>query len=447
MKKAIVTLFVLTNIFLLLRYQYPFIEVMVSLLNVVLAYFYVKNIKRYQDHLCMLYVLAYIYCSVDVVAILQLNGVGFFKDVISYSEYQTLAIWGNHLYLIVFVMDAILSLFDRRKTSVKEQEPKRRKKNYNIDEEFKRLTIFIYFLCILSIALGLYDATQPARVVLPFHLNGLINETHNVLFPFIFAVYLYDCFTKNRKLDKTCVMMYVVYLGLEIVVTSSKGILLVALIPAFLMVFMCGRFTKKLFYRYCLPLVVLVYLLYPIISLARGEGTLSLGTLSEAYVENKSIDKSEQTSPFVRAFLAGVYYIKVMDEVDSDIFSFDFHLVPYLVLNGGGAVYMTREIDQMPESVHHGSGITGLPDAILWGGHMMCFIILCVFVIIAHIGDNSPFLLNNPPYRLILFLFLQLLIVNRSITFFFDNLFFSAVISIVLKILIVMYYNRKYARY
>ena len=411
------------------------IEVLISVATIFLAGVYVGRIRNLENHLCILYILAYIYCSVDIVAVLQLNGVGFFKEIITYEEYRALAIWGNHLFLIVFSVVFLLSIFKRKKRHVLDTQATVRHRGKNIDEEFKRVTVFVYFLCILSIALGLYDAVEAARVVLPFHLNGFINETHSVLYPFIFSIYLYDCFKNNRRIDKTCVIMYVLYLGIEIIVTSSKGILLVALIPAAIMALFCGKFTKRVFYRYCMPLLIVAYLIYPIISLARGDGGLSLGSLSEAYAENKTIDKSEQTSPFVRAFLTGVYYLKVKDEVDNDIFSFDLRHVPYLFLNGGGGVYMTREIDQMPENVHHGSGITGLPDAILWGGNMMCFIVLIILVVLAYVGDNSLFLLNNPPYRLILFLFLQLLITNRSITFFFDNLFCSAVISIILKIL------------
>lgn len=446
MKKTLIYIILISYLILIIKYQFPLFEIMVAILNVLLACSFISKINSFKDNIFRLYLLGYLYCSIFVVVIFELNGVGFFKNVITYDEYRDLTIWGNHLYLIIFLVFSISSLFIKKRRYEIIAREDVVINNHDIVSGFKRITIIVYVLCIVSIVLGLYDAMEPARTVLPLHLNGIINETCYTLYPFIFSLYVYDCFSNNRKLNRNCIVLFIVYLFLEIVVTSSKGVFIQALIPAALVAIFCGRFTKKFFIKYCLPLLVVTYLLYPIISLARQEGVLSMSSMSAAYAENKTVDKSEQSSPFVRAFLTGVYYLKVKDEVDNDYLSFDFRHVPYLFLNGGGAVYMTREIDQMPENVHHGSGITGLPDAILWGGYLMCYIVLAIFAIISCIGDKASFFHNSAPYQVILFSFLQTLIANRSITFFFDNLFFSAFISIILRIFIVIYYKKKYVR-
>ncbi len=440
MKHFLTYLFAICNIYLFLQYDFSLLEMGIGTINCVLAALYFYRIQNYRNHIFVLFLFFYLFCSNYIFAIFEFNGIGFFKNVITWKEYRNLAIWGNHLFLVLFVLANIV----KGKRSKKQIELKAvDRRSVFTENMFVRITIFTYILSVISKLLGISDMMNPPKVILPLHLNGIIDELRGNLYPFVFAIYIYDCIRCERKIPHKSVVLFCVYAILEVVVRTSKGALISSFFPVLELIALLGIVKRRMVVRYFIPLVLASYLMYPIIGLARSAGDVSLEGMMSAYNEYKTASEEEKTSPFVRFFMTGIYYIKVESEINNDYLSFDFRHVPYLALRGGGGVYMTREIDGVPEGMFHSSGITGLTDALLWGGHLMCIIVMALIMIIALVGDNSKLLSRKPLYRLFLFSLFYIFVVQKTLSYFIDALFFSSLISLLLKLLITkLYYNK-----
>ena len=298
----------------------------------------------------------------------------------------------------------------------------------------------------LSMALGISDMMGDVKVVLPFHLNGIIDELRANVYPFVFAIYVFDCKIKHRVIKKNLLIMFFIYVILEVFVRSSKGALLFSFLPAFELLAFMGLINKKSIVQYVTPLLLVFLLVYPIIETARSEGSISTESLQQAAKTNKTDDIDTHSSPYIRAFLTGVYYTKVADIVSDDQLTFDLRRVPLLLsMDFGGISYMTEIIDGVPAGSKQSSGVTGLCDALLWGGYPLCYIVLSLLIILAYWGDHKRFMLDTPLYRVILFYWIYRLITGRSISFISDSFFLATMGSTVIKYYLTkMYYKKCY---
>ena len=404
-----------------------------------------RGVKHYSDHLFVFFMLFYIFFSVHLVSLFEISSIGFMKDYITEQEYRQLATWGNRLFFIIL---AIVSIYGQRGGSHQKQLSYQittvQTEYGRIDKQMTSYLIFVYFLQFISVALGITDSLENSSVQLPFHLNGIFDELRTSVCQFAFCIYLYNKFKHKGKIKKNVVVMYIIYAVLEVFVKNSKGALVFSFLPLMVMMFMMQRINKKTVIKYVLPLVIVFVVSYPIIETARQYGQLSLSSLQEASKEVGKSNDEENSSSYVRAFLTGVYYTKLLDEVNPNQAEFDFTRVPMLVLLGGGASYMTRVIDQFPTDVHHSSGITGLCDALLWGGYPLCYIVVAILTVLAIVGDRSKLFRSKPLYRLIFFFWFYSRFVANTVSFFIDPLLLSALGSIIIRIILTSLYYKMY---
>lgn len=446
MNKVVFTIIAVVSILLSIEYNYSIVDNFFTLCVLIFSGRYFGKMKNFGDVFCSLFFLFYIFCSVHIVALFKIMSPGFFKDYISYDEYRSLAIWGNRLFFIILLTQLICNSLHRSRI---------RKLNYcyvkiGAKDASDRLMIifllFVYFLQFFSMALGITDSLGDAAVVLPFHLNGIIDELRTGVCHFVFCLYLYHKFTNNKKIDKRIVVMYLLYAVFQIFVKNSKGAFVFSFIQAIVLLFMMNKVRKYTVTHVFLPLLLFFLVTYPIVESARISGQLTVDSLIETTKGttngNYKLADDEKSNPYVRVFLTGVYYTKCIHEVDPDQTSFDFSRIPAIVLMKGGVAYMTRVIDGLPDTSHHSSGVTGLCDALLWGGYPMCYIIVIMLALLSYWGDNAKILIEKPLYRVVFFMFFYSRIVASSISFLIDPLFLSVIGTIAIKVIIVKFYYR-----
>ena len=426
---------------LAIKYHYGSSDILLLVISTVLSFFFFQKMGKIKDNILELFLIVYILLAVHVVALFELSSTGFFKDYISFKEYQALALWGNRLYFVLFS-----SLFIYRRIKYKKTEEKAPTNiKRDLDKPFKLITFFTYFLAIVSVFLGSSDLMGEVKIVLPFHLNGLIDEFRSNVYPFIFAIYVFDCLKKKKPIRHDNVVLFLVYVLAEIIVKSSKGAFLFSFIPVLTLLAFMGYYSGKTIVRYVFPLIIAFLILYPIIETARSEGSVSFSSLQEASKTERSNQGEDHSSPYIRAFLTGVYYTKLVDIVSDDQFSFDLRRVPLLIsMDFGGVSYMTNIIDGVPEGAKQSSGITGLCDALVWGGHPLCYIVLALLVLLCYWGDHKGYMQNTPLYRVILFYIIYRLVLGRTISIFSDTFFFAMMGTTVIKIIVAKFYYRKY---
>lgn len=433
-----------TSVILSLKYDYSFVDniiLSITLVAITISFRYINEIK---DSFHLLYVILYLFCSIHIVALFDLSSTGFCKDVILPNEYRELAIWGNHLFFIIFIVSSLFFTINKKRRYKDNIEKGTNRNSGNVVERlFIACTIFTFFLSFISITFGISSMIGEASIVLPFRLNGIIDELRSNTYPFMFAIYLYDCLKKGRSVNKRLFMCFLLYAILETILRASKSALVWSFLPALLAFVITGKVSRKWIVKYVLPLFVIGLMIYPIVEQVRRIGSMSMSSIKEAIVDVRTSDKEEKSSPYIRAFLTGVYYTKTWDHVDSDQFSFDFRNVPTLLVMGGGVGYMTFVIDGFSESDYQSSGITGLCDALLWGGYPLCYIMMLLITLFALYCDGGKVFKKCPVYKIISFFFLYILLVGRTISIFFDPLTLAVIGGIFIKVLVTRYYYRK----
>lgn len=407
----------------------------------IMSYRFCIKMQDFKNNVMTLYLIVYVVLAINVVALFELTSIGFYKDVIFPNEYKAMAVWGNRLLFVGYMTITLLNSKRYSLTSPIQLGSIISASSRSLDRIFVVSTIFVYILSVISKALGISDMTAEAKVVLPFHLNGLIDEFRGNVYPFIFAIYVFDCMTKKRPYSKRFFFYFAIYAIMEVFVRSSKGALLFSFLPVLELYAFMGKFTKKGIIKYVLPLFLVAVSLYTILEGARQDGALSMETIKTAASSNQT---EEHSSPYIRTFMTGVYYSKLVDIIPDDHLSFDFRRAPLLASMNGGSAYMTKVIDAVPSGANHSSGVTGLCDALLWGGYPMGYIIMCLLVIFAMWGDHSSIMRRAPLYKVIVFYLLYRFVTGRTISFFIDELFMATVISTVIKILITKYYYKQY---
>lgn len=426
---------------LAIKYHYGSIDVLLLVITMVLSFFFFQKMGKIKDNILVLFLIIYILLAVHVVALFELSSIGFFKDYIYRKEYLALAVWGNRLYFILF-----MALYICKKIKYKKvKENVCRKPNASLDTPFIILTIFTYFLAIVSLFLGSSDLGGDVKIVLPFHLNGLIDELRANVYPFAFAIYVFDSLKKHHPVQRKIIVLFIIYVIAEVLVRSSKGAFLFSFLPVLELLAFMGYYSRKNIVKIVVPLLVVFLFLYPLIETARREGSVTVSSLQDASRAEKSNQAEEHSSPYIRAFLTGVYYTKMIDVISDDQFAFDLRRVPLLIsMDFGGVSYMTNVLDGVPDGSKQSSGVTGLCDALLWGGYPLCYIVLFLLVLLCYWGDNKGFMRNTPLYRVILFYIVYRLVLGRTISVFSDTFFFAMAGSSFIKYLVTKYYYKKY---
>lgn len=436
----------IVSIALAFKYDYNHFEMLIMSITLLTSFAVFNKMKRFKDNVFILLVIIYIFCSVHVVSLFQLVSNGFFKNIITHSEYAILAEWGNSLFFILFTIVLLFLTFSppRNHTSFSDIH---RHKVKDFSRMFLLCSIIVIILQILTLHFGLAGNHEDARLILPFHLNGIIDEYRASIYPIVFVIYLFDRFSAGAKIKTSYVIIYILYAIIEIFVRNSKGSLIFSFLPVFLIsILMLKQVNKRFIIKYVLPLVCAILFLYPVIENARRDGQITIQRVMTSAKNIENVDDTDKSSLYIRTFLTGIYYIKCQDYIDNDKRSFDFTNVPMLIILNGGSAFMTRVIDRVPESVHHSSGVTGLCDALLWGGYPMCYLIFILLIIIAFYADKSIFLNRNPLYKVIFFVWFYQRLIGTTVSFFVDNLFLPTIVSIIMQVIIVNYYIKNYCK-
>ena len=431
---------------LAIKFSFSFMEYVLMAGSMMLAYNFFASIKNLRDNLHVLFVIIYIFCSVHIVALLELSSVGFMKDVIYPNEYRAMALWGNRLFIVLFTTLFLLRLFFKKKINKKAAiAPLHHNTNERFDRLFKAITYFVFFLSFVSLALGISSLTRSATVILPFKLNGIIDEIRANTYPFLFAIYVFDCLSKKRKVKTEIGIYFFAYAVLEVFIRVSKSAFVWSFMPAMFVIILMDGIKKKMLVKYVMPILIVGLLLYPIVEQVRVlGGDVSVENMQKAVSESRNKEADEKSSPYIRTFLTGVYYAKLVDDVDPDIYSFDFRRVPLLIVMRGGVEYMTYEIDRFPDDAGQSSGVTGLNDALLWGGYPLCFIVMSLLIMFAFFCDWSNLCRSKPIYKVILFFLLYTLVFGRTITLLVDSSILAVMMGLVIKFICARYYYRVY---
>lgn len=403
---------------------------------------YFKN-ETLKDNFFVLFYLAYLFCSCQVVALFELTSVGFYKNEISYTEYRELSMWSTHLFFVIMTTLILLKPIYSQGKTIEIKAPRYLFSSRKIDGSLIKFFIFVLCLQFLSLVFGLASNQFAASTVLPFHLNGLIDEIRSNIAAYIFAIYLFDKYIKNENPKKKVIAIFVIYAFMEVILRNSKGAFVYSFLPIIVLMGGMGKIDKKVIMKVIIPLVVSLVILYPIVEAARGEGQITISSMIKTSRNMESVDMSEKSSPYIRSFLTGVYYTKVVDDISNDELAFDFSHIPILLLLRGGSAYMTRIIDRIPEDHHHSSGITGLNDALLWGGYLLCYIVAALLACLTISGDKAIVMRKNPLYKVILFFFFYDRLLGTTISFFIDSLLFSSIGSLLIKYFLTQYYYKK----
>lgn len=442
MRKALFLFIFVVNAILAIKYSFAAIDLLLLLITSILSYFFFRNMGKLKDNVFVLFVIFYVLFSVHIVALFDMSSTGFFKDVIYPKEYNSLALWGNRLFFVIFTTLSVCQGVHLKKSNITVDNRKITTRSF--ERIFVFLTFFVYFLAAISIALGLSDLVGDVKIVLPFHLNGLIDELRANVYPFVFAIYVFDCKSKDRPLKRGMLVLFFIYVILEIFVRSSKGAFLFSFLPALELLAFMGLYSKDVVVKKVLPLVLAFLFIYPIVEMARMEGSLTTESVKQAAKSTSNNDGEEHSSPYIRAFLTGVYYTKLVDIISEDQFSFDFRRVPLLIsMDFGGVSYMTEVIDGVPSGSKQSSGVTGLCDALLWGGHPLCYIIVVLIILLSFWGDHKSFMQKTPLYKVALFYITYRLLTGRTISFLSDSYIIAILVATFFKVLLTKYYYKK----
>ena len=425
----------------LVRYDFSVVDVFIAFFNLFCLYHFFR-LRNLKNNLAYLILWSYIFLSSTVVAAFQMWTVGFMYSNVRppASDFGELAVFANRVMLFASLILIFPSKVLKNEIEI---QIKQRYGGRALPKHIPRLFIlFAFLLTFLSAILGISDMEE-AKIILPFHLNGVIDELRRNIFPILFAVYIYDCLKKKRKIDKIVLGGFFLWALLEMIVRVSKGAFLTSFLPVLLLLFIMGRFNKRSTLSVFLPVLITFLFFYPIINTMRSLDDNSAQSLVEAYRINKG-GENEQSSPYLRMFINGMDYLKVKSTVEKDQSLFFFNRAPLLAQMGGTAPYITRVVDGYSQDIHHSSGTTGIVDALLWGGYGFCYVVVFLLSMLARYVDTHKLFREKLLYQLVMLFVVKTFVMQRSISFFFDNLFFGAIVTIILEFLIIKVYYKRF---
>ena len=242
-----------------------------------------------------------------------------------------------------------------------------------------------YIASYLNIA-GL-EEKQPE---IPGDIDGAINlyRTTAGYFFFIFILDVYH--EKKMKKHKTLwIFIYLIWLIYETIIRTSKGgTLLSGLIPLIFWAYYRNILTKR-FLKKMVPLILIIFITYPIMSkyreLKASSSKISYNQIV-AIIKNKDINVGDLA---INIYDRMIYRnAKNIDQFYT-FYKYKFNN-RYLFWNlddireaGNSVKYHTHVIDNVPRERAHSSGITGFSEGYLIGGIIFLEFTLIIFSFIA----------------------------------------------------------------
>jgi hypothetical protein len=370
-------------------YSVPAIDLFLLLFSIFFTYDYVKKFDLLRD-LASTIVLLSLFLSVVFIATFQMAG-----NKYSYNDYTLLAPFANRLYFEFIIFSSLFLNMRRGKRQIVHK--------YKAVPLSERKVKTIFIITFLALTIGFITGSlrmdsmwDAGRIVLSFHLNGIIYVFAQVVAARLFMVIVENQILTKGKVKKNDIII-IILLGLYGSFTSmSKGLMFYYIGLPMLIMYIYYRPKFSVVLRYGAPVMLMLVLLFPIVGAMRSfkdsnmSVTEKIFSARELSNEEKGKDAQYNNSleaTYNRAFMTGSYYMNAYPHLNhSDLL--DFSRVPFILLNGGVSFIITHEVDGFPIDYPHNSGSTGVLDALFFGGYGFCYIMMFLIIILASVIDS-----------------------------------------------------------
>ena len=441
--KGLALVFVLfVQLLLALLYEYDIVSWGLLLVNLLGTFFFFRTIRSFAKNISILFLFVFIFCSLNIEALAKfqassINSIFVIPEGANESVvFHDLAVFSNEVLAVYMLSYMLLG----RVVKYRKRQFEYLHKSTISDVFFDLAIIIAFFFSIISGILGVGKMGYEASVVLPFHLNGIMQFFRTDIFPIIICVFVYDHISKKRIIKNRHILLIVVWAFLESVVRLSRSAAVMSFVPLLLMFVYSNYFTKRTVIRTLLPLLCAAFLMFPVISALRDTGDVSLQNISSSKEEKK---ENANQHMYLRTFYSGIYFIRIFSSGYDDPSMFYFGRLPLIIFYGGSAVYTTREVDGVSERVVHSSGTTGILDPLLIGGKGLCFVTVFFLVLIALIIDRK---IGNDRIliKIVCLMFFKILVMSKNLTILLDTEFFQLLTSYLAQFAIIGMYYKKY---
>lgn len=441
MKSLLLFIVLIVQILLALINGYDFLNYIFLAINIVGTISLFKSVRSIKESLATVFLFTYIFCSLHVEALtrMQISSFVITEEGRENIAFHDLAIFANEV-LFVFSLSFLVL---KRAIKLTENHHKYIQKSLFSNRAFYVLLLTAYFFTFVCGVLGIGKMGFEAAVVLPFKLNGIMQFYRTDIFPLFIALYVYDRIKNNRNIDRKIFVLLLFWALLESIVRLSRGAVVTSFFPLLFMLIYTIRINKQFIVKIVFPLVGVAFLMFPVITLMRQSGDVSI---EQVKADEKSSEKSNVGEhAFLRTFLSGIYYVRMYSTGYDDPSLFYFGRLPAVLALGGSAMYTTREIDGRTDNVVHSSGTSGILDPLVIGGKGLCFIMIVLLVFLAiyldrRIGKEKLM------YKVICIMIFKILVMSKNITVLLDTESIQLILCYAMEFAIVTYYYNKHYR-
>lgn len=437
MRKIICIFLVLIQLVLVCSYEFNILDYFLFGLNIFLTLCFFKRYSSYKDDLAVLFLFYFIIFSLHLEALFQFQAGSFvLQDGSSHvSAFKGLAKFANEVLFVFYVAYFFLRIYITKNNEFIARE----KTRVISDRLFYLFTILSFAVSLFSAYLGVGRMGDHANIVLPFHLNGIMQFYRTDIFPLLIAIFAYDRLLSNKKICPLQIILIAAWAILESFVRFSRSAAMLSFLPLVFMLLCYGYLNKKVITKILLPIVFVGYLLFPIITAIREEGKITLSTMNESSKGKKDVKQHM----YLRTFYSGTQFMRLFPSGynDQDLFCFD--RLPTVLVLGGSAVYTTRIVDGVTENALHSSGTTGLMDPLIIGGKGLCFILVFLLVLLAIYIDKR---INKAcvMYKVVFLMIFKIFVLQKNLTVLLDSEAIQLITSYIIQFIIIGYYYRKY---
>ena len=373
---------------LILLYGLPNSSLLVFIITVFFAI--VSIIRKVHLSIAGWGIYAYLFFSFIVVSLFKYTtGMSLGYSYIQDSDFAILAnvsIWIFFVFFISICLFCSKSLYGDKDIIIED--------DWAPSISFWPFFIIAIISTILSSGFGI-GRMGTENTKLPFHLSGILQFYRVEVFPLIML-----CCYVNGKNPKNgrgryfwlFLTLYFIWAIVECFVRYSKSAILTSLLPILIYEMTKINSAKSMNYKVLVPVIALSFIIYPMITTIRTEG--SINNIREGVSEHREriiYGKSGKTDPFVepftRVFLSGYLFLCDLDYIDPSKL-FDTSKARTILALKGSARFQTLIIDGYSSEAHHSSGSTPFIDALLTGGYGLFLIVISLYVFFASRIDS-----------------------------------------------------------
>lgn len=435
--KVILMIFVIfVQISLMITYSYDSTNIIMMLFGTSLLLYRITQYKDLSTCFCSLFMALSIFLSLQVTALFRMRDSEL--QNYSYASYHDLAIFGNELLVVVLFFDVLFNILIKKK---KEAE--------NIvsgnGKIISKSTFYVFYVISLGVSLlslyfGMSRMGTEDRVILPFHLNGIIYMYRSVLVPYLIFTFVHNRLSNKKEISNFEWILIFFYGLVEVYVRMSKSALINVFFPIFVYYIVGKRLNAQSFVKVVMPVILVFFLLYPVVGALRMEDNISAQKVADVYKESEGNDTGKDI--YNRFFSAGGHYMNCYYLFKDGPF-FDFSRLPFVIMERGSAGFYTHVVLGISRDKKHSSGTTGITDPYLIGGKGFCYLVLILVTLIGVLVDKrigkSQIL-----HKVLLIQIFYTLVLYKNVTIFIDDLFLSFVGTTTIQLFLIFKYRKSY---